>query len=183
MRTSLVLSPRLHTSKKGNMHPQPLGQEAAADRAGRLRADAARLAWASVLGMSLFAAATVALHLLDPDLDPISRTVSEYVLAPREDRLRTAVFASNDRCAMGRVDTLTRAGVRVPEEVSVVGFDDSQIARLSQIGLTTIRQDIQGIAQGAVRTAIQRLDDAQAPPRELVLDPKLIVRETTRPPC
>jgi DNA-binding LacI/PurR family transcriptional regulator len=84
---------------------------------------------------------------------------------------------------MGLVDTLTRAGVRVPEEVSVVGFDDSQIARLSQIGLTSIRQDIQGIAQGAVRTAIQRLDDAQAPPRELVLDPKLIVRETTRPPC
>jgi hypothetical protein len=82
MRTSLVLSPRLHTSKKGNMHPQPLGQEAAADRAGRLRADAARLAWASVLGMSLFAAATVALHLLGPDLHPISRTVSEYVLAP-----------------------------------------------------------------------------------------------------
>jgi hypothetical protein len=68
--------------EKGNMHPQPLGQDAAADRAGRLRADAARLAWASVLGMSLFAAATVALHLLGPDLHPISRTVSEYVLAP-----------------------------------------------------------------------------------------------------
>src|SRR6201995_3971748 len=56
-------------------------------------------------------------------------------------RLPTAIFAANDRCAHGVLDTLTRARVDVPGDVSVVGYDDSDIARLSFIDLTTIRQD------------------------------------------
>ncbi|WP_443063685.1 substrate-binding domain-containing protein [Streptomyces sp. NBC_00663] len=48
------------------------------------------------------------------------------------------VLAFNDRCATGVLDVLLRAGVTVPDEVSVVGFDDTRLARLAHIGLTTV---------------------------------------------
>jgi DNA-binding LacI/PurR family transcriptional regulator len=99
-----------------------------------------------------------------------------------EGRLPTAVLAGNDRCAMGLMHALSRAGVEVPGDVSVVGYDDSHLAQLSHIDLTTVRQDADGMAQHAVRSAIERLDDNTIPPKEIVLDPKLVVRGTTGPP-
>jgi DNA-binding LacI/PurR family transcriptional regulator len=99
-----------------------------------------------------------------------------------ENRLPTAVLAGNDRCAMGLMHALGRAGVDVPGDVSVVGYDDSHLSHLSHIDLTTVRQDAGGLAQHAVRSAIERLDDNTIPPKEIVLDSKLVVRGTTGPP-
>lgn len=98
-----------------------------------------------------------------------------------EDHLPTAVLAGNDRCAMGLMHALGRAGVEVPGDMSVVGYDDSHLSHLSHIDLTTVRQDANHIAQHAVRSAIERLDDNTIPPKEIVLDPKLVVRGTTGP--
>ncbi|MFJ2171471.1 LacI family DNA-binding transcriptional regulator [Streptomyces sp. NPDC087851] len=98
------------------------------------------------------------------------------------DHLPTAVFAGNDRCAMGLMDTLDRAGVAVPGEVSVVGYDDSHLSHLSHIDLTTVRQDAVRMAEHAVRFVVERLDDAALAPREAVLDPKLVVRGTSAAP-
>ena len=75
-----------------------------------------------------------------------------------DDRLPTAIFASNDRCAHGVLATLVRAGVAVPDDVSVVGFDDSGVARLSFIDLTTIRQDVIRMAESAVHAIVERLE-------------------------
>jgi DNA-binding LacI/PurR family transcriptional regulator len=99
-----------------------------------------------------------------------------------EDRLPTAIFASNDRCAHGVLATLIRAGVAVPEDISVVGFDDSGIARLSFIDLTTVRQDVIRMAESAVAAIIERLEHGRTVAREIVLDPTLIVRGTTAQP-
>jgi DNA-binding LacI/PurR family transcriptional regulator len=99
-----------------------------------------------------------------------------------ENQLPTAVLAGNDRCAMGLMHALRRADVDVPRDVSVVGYDDSHLSHLSHIDLTTVRQDADRIAEHAVRFAVQRLDDDSIPPREIVLDPKLVVRGTTCPP-
>lgn len=99
-----------------------------------------------------------------------------------EDELPTAVLAGNDRCAIGLLHVLGRAGVDVPDEVSVVGYDDSHLSQLSHIDLTTVRQDVDGMAQRAVLAVVERLENAQIEPRELVLEPKLIVRGTTGPP-
>lgn len=99
-----------------------------------------------------------------------------------EGTLPTAVLAGNDRCALGFLDALARAGVRVPDEVSVVGFDDIPQAGLSHIDLTTVRQDVSRMAELAVRTAIERLDHPDREQRDLVLDPTLVVRATTGPP-
>lgn len=96
--------------------------------------------------------------------------------------LPTAVFAFNDRCAVGVLETFLRAGVRVPEQVSVVGYDDSRVAGLSVVSLTTVAQDAAAMARGAADFAIARIDDRAAPTREAVLPPALVVRGSTGPP-
>jgi DNA-binding LacI/PurR family transcriptional regulator len=90
----------------------------------------------------------------------------------------TAVTVFNDRCATGVLDVLRRAGRRVPEDISVVGFDDSSLARLAHVGLTTIGQDTATMSRLAVACAIDRIEGAAGPRREVVR-PRLIVRSTT----
>jgi DNA-binding LacI/PurR family transcriptional regulator len=106
--------------------------------------------------------------------------------------LPTAVVCFNDRCAVGLLDVLIRAGVRVPADVSVVGFDDSQLARLSHINLTTVAQDVGLMAELAVSQLVHRLsrgilDRGEGgvgvePAWETVLPPRLVVRGSTAPP-
>ena len=96
--------------------------------------------------------------------------------------LPTAVITSNDRCAVGLLDAFTRRGVAVPGAVSVVGYDDSMLARLAHVDLTTVSQDAQQQAERAVGLAVERLEGRRAAPREVVLAPHLVVRGTTAPP-
>jgi DNA-binding LacI/PurR family transcriptional regulator len=98
------------------------------------------------------------------------------------ERLPTAVIASNDLSAIGLLDSVLRAGVRVPADLSVVGYDDSRFARLPGIDLTSVRQDIPQMAQLAVRAVVGRLEDPAAAPRTVALPPQLVVRATTAPP-
>jgi DNA-binding LacI/PurR family transcriptional regulator len=96
----------------------------------------------------------------------------------------TAVTVFNDRCATGVLDVLRREGLRVPEDMSVVGFDDSSLARLSHVALTTVAQDAGRITALAVARAVARLDGgASAADREQVVPPRLVVRSTTGPPA
>lgn len=94
----------------------------------------------------------------------------------------TAVVTYNDRVALGLLDGLLRAGVAVPEEMSVVGYDDSPSAHLPHVDLTTVSQDTRRQAENAVQAAIERLDGARTTPRQVVLEPHLVVRRTTSAP-
>jgi DNA-binding LacI/PurR family transcriptional regulator len=94
----------------------------------------------------------------------------------------TAVTVFNDRCATGVLDVLRRAGLAVPGDVSVVGYDDSRLARLSHVDLTTVAQDTERMTTLAVARAVDRLDGATVAHRELVIPPRLVVRSTTAPP-
>ncbi len=98
--------------------------------------------------------------------------------------LPTAVFAFNDRCALGAMDVFIRAGISVPHDVSILGFDDSPLAGLAHIDLTTVRQDSAGLAHAAVERLVSRLDEAEAEHHvaDIVRDPTLIVRGSTAPP-
>ena len=78
----------------------------------------------------------------------------------RGERLPSAIFAGNDRCAHGVLATLRRTGVLVPDDVSVVGYDDSGVARLSFIDLTTVRQDVTRMAEAALEAIVERLSEA-----------------------
>jgi DNA-binding LacI/PurR family transcriptional regulator len=98
-----------------------------------------------------------------------------------EGTLPTAVVTANDHCAVGLIDTLLRAGVRVPEDVSVTGFDDSRVAQLSYIDLTTVRQDGRQMAEAALDAALGRIKGRRESV-EAVVEPTLIVRGTTGPP-
>jgi DNA-binding LacI/PurR family transcriptional regulator len=88
----------------------------------------------------------------------------------------------NDRCATGVLDVLRGAGVTVPGDISVVGFDDSRLAKLSHVALTTVAQDTRQLTALAVARATALLDGATAVERELVVAPRLVVRSTAGPP-
>lgn len=97
------------------------------------------------------------------------------------DVLPTAVACCSDHCAAGLFATLMRAGVAVPDEVSVVGYDDSNVAGLSYLQLTTVHQDVELTVSAAVDAIVRRLDDASVAPREVATPAPLITRSTTGP--
>jgi LacI family transcriptional regulator len=96
--------------------------------------------------------------------------------------LPTAVVCANDRLAVGVLDALRRGGVDIPGQASVTGYDDSMLARLGHIDLTTVNQRPQEQASHAVASVIERLDKDRTEARSSVLTPDLVVRATTAPP-
>jgi DNA-binding LacI/PurR family transcriptional regulator len=96
----------------------------------------------------------------------------------------TALFAFNDISAIGAIQALREAGRRVPEDVSVVGFDDIQSAAFQNPGLTTVRQPLREMGVIAAQTLLQRINtSAKASyPKAITIEPELIVRATTAPP-
>jgi len=99
-----------------------------------------------------------------------------------ETALPTAVLASNDRCALGLLDVFTRAGVNIPGELSLIGFDDSALSDNPRIDLTTVHQDARALADHAVRLAVSMLDERTDTDLDVVLEPSLVVRGTTAAP-
>jgi DNA-binding LacI/PurR family transcriptional regulator len=107
------------------------------------------------------------------------RQAAEELL--RGDQLPTAVTTFNDHCAVGLIDGLTRAGIAVPDAISVAGYDNAPIAQYAAINLTTVSQEAPAQAQWAVRAAIERLEGVRQDTRESILEPRLIVRGSTGP--
>src|SRR5215813_13490336 len=96
----------------------------------------------------------------------------------------TAIFCFNDEMAMGVLKVARRLGIGVPEELSIVGFDDIRFAELMDPALTTIAQPMVQIGEGTVRLLLRILEgggDADTPD-SVTLPHKLIVRESTAPP-
>ena len=91
----------------------------------------------------------------------------------------TGVFAANDRVAVGLLDAARSAGLRGGAALSVVGYDDSPLARLGHVRLTSVSQDPVALAAAAVRTAVERLDGGREDPVDVVLTPRLVVRGST----
>lgn len=94
----------------------------------------------------------------------------------------TAVFCFNDIAAIGALRALKDAGLRVPEDVSVVGFDDIQSAAFSTPSLTTVRQPLFEMGQQGAKILLDRIANREADyASEIVMAPELIVRESTGP--
>ncbi|HEX4154086.1 MAG TPA: LacI family DNA-binding transcriptional regulator [Acidobacteriaceae bacterium] len=96
----------------------------------------------------------------------------------------TALFAFNDVSAIGAVRALREAGLRVPQDVSVVGFDDVQSAAFQNPGLTTVRQPLRTMGMLAAEAVVRRITapEDHPPAKQIVVDPELVVRESTCPP-
>ena len=93
----------------------------------------------------------------------------------------TALFAFNDISAIGAIQALRESGKRVPEDVSVIGFDDIQSAAYQNPGLTTVRQPLRQMGVIAAETLLSRINSPRQTeyPKEIVVKPELIIRAST----
>ncbi len=105
--------------------------------------------------------------------------VTQELLAAREPF--TALFAFNDISAIGAIRALREAGWRVPEDVSVVGFDDIQSAAFQNPSLTTVRQPLRKMGEIAAKTVLRRIAAPKKVPytKLITIEPELVVREST----
>ena len=94
----------------------------------------------------------------------------------------TAVFMANDYSAMGALEVLDHAGIGVPRDLSLVGYDNLAAAELHRIRLTTVDQPRFDIGRLAVELLLERLEGGRSEARHVVLPPELVVRATTGPP-
>src|SRR5919112_1452818 len=108
-------------------------------------------------------------------------TESEGARLLADGRDFSAVAAANDLLALGCYDVFAERGVRCPEDISVVGFNDTPFAARFQPPLTTIHIPHYEIGKAAAQLILERLQDAEAPPHEVRLQPSLVVRMSTGP--
>jgi DNA-binding LacI/PurR family transcriptional regulator len=94
----------------------------------------------------------------------------------------TAVVAANDLVAVGAMGVFESHGLRVPDDVSVVGYDDSQIARLDLVGLTSVCQGVDRFGTAAIELLVGRIADPDTPRVVERIETSLVVRRTTCPP-
>ena len=93
----------------------------------------------------------------------------------------TAIVAANDRLALGCLDALEARGLRCPDDVSIVGFNDMPFVDRLRPPLTTVRVPQREIGAVAAELLLKRLGDRLQPPCEILLEPALIVRGSTAP--
>jgi len=91
----------------------------------------------------------------------------------------TALFAYNDISAIGSILAFQEAGLRVPEDISVVGFDDIRIAVHNNPSLTTVRQPLQKMGEIAARTLLNRIEYHEDGTADIEVQPELVIRNST----
>ena len=94
----------------------------------------------------------------------------------------TAVFASSDDMAMEIIGVFMENGIKVPEDISVVGFDDDPVCLYGPVALTTIRQPLKEMAQMAVKELYLLMKEPERPINRIVLSADLVIRDSVRPP-
>jgi len=91
----------------------------------------------------------------------------------------TAIFAYNDMSAIGAIRALQEHGLRVPQDVSVMGFDDIPGAAFHTPNLTTVRQPLNRMGEVAAQCLLERIEGKKEYPSEIAIEPELVVREYT----
>jgi LacI family transcriptional regulator len=152
------------------------GQSFSSDTVPRWRAIQAA---ATRLGLSIDPRLVVALEGNSPWPD-LGHVAARKLLA--SGRRFTALFSFNDISAIGAIGGLRESGLRVPEDVSVLGFDDIQSAAFQNPGLTTVRQPLRDMGALAAETLVRRIEQGAGDRghRTIKVSPELVVRGTTR---
>jgi LacI family transcriptional regulator len=95
----------------------------------------------------------------------------------------TAIFASNDVMALAVMSVAGHRGLRVPEDLSVIGFDDIAESATAHPPLTTIRQPLEQMGRSAARLLLQQIEAPELPPERVILPTELVVRGSCQPPA
>ena len=121
----------------------------------------------------------VQLQRIEGRLDPIREG---YVAAQHLMRAKlpfTALIAFNDMSAIGAIHAFRDAGKRIPEDISVIGFDDVQAASIVQPSLTTVRQPLGQMGKLAASEILASIGDVGLEPRRISIEPELVIRQST----
>jgi DNA-binding LacI/PurR family transcriptional regulator len=127
------------------------------------------------------------LQLQERDRHPEPSTPEEGVVYARKlleaGKEFSALLAFNDMSAIGAMRAFSDSGLRVPQDVSVVGFDDVQAAAYMIPRLTTVRQPLRRMGEAAAASLLDRIANANIRSKDILVEPELIVRESTGPPA
>lgn len=102
-------------------------------------------------------------------------------LLQRVNPLPTAIFASNDLSAFGAMDAARECGLRIPDDISIIGFDDIPQASFVYPKLTTVRQPLEQMGQVAVKMLLEQIEDQSRPPQRVALATQLVIRDSCGP--
>jgi DNA-binding LacI/PurR family transcriptional regulator len=91
----------------------------------------------------------------------------------------TGIICASDPLALGAIRAVRRRGLAVPDDISVVGFDDSAFMNCTDPPLTTVRQPIEAVGKAAVALLASAMEGAKIAPEELFYEPELVVRGST----
>lgn len=122
---------------------------------------------------AILAAGTNADNTVRSDYDA-GRILAHMML--EDDNPPEAVLAVNDITAIGILNALAEKGVRVPDEISLIGFDDINFAAMTTPALSTVRQSTAQTAESAVAMLLKRIADPSLPPETVVIEPEIVIR-------
>jgi len=127
------------------------------------------------------ALSAVAQREVDVERSSFSMEGARAAAARLVERGITGIVCASDVLALGTIRAVRRLGLRVPQDVSVVGYDDSAFMNCTDPPLTTVRQPIEAMGQAAVDLLVHQIDGVGVPPDELLFEPELVVRGSTAP--
>ena len=181
--TNIVLD-HVRAAEVALKHLSQLGHRNIAFIKGQVFSSDTAVRWANIektarrLGLPISAALTSQLEGDSPSPD-LGYEATRKLLAAQ--KRFTALFAFNDISAIGAIRALREARFRVPEDVSVIGFDDIEGAAYQNPALTTVRQPLREMGRTAADTLLRRIrrSNSDFHGAEIMVEPRLIVRETT----
>ena len=179
--TNIVLDHR-QAALLGLRHLKELGHEQIAFLHGQPESSDSQVRWNAIcevaqeLGIEISPERVVQLQGLDSTPE-LGYPFGQELLARKIPF--TALFAYNDISAIGAMRAFQEAGLRVPEDVSVVGFDDVVSAMFCMPSLTTVRQPLKKMGRIAAETLLARIEDPGEVQGEIAVEPELVVRKST----
>jgi LacI family transcriptional regulator len=181
--TNIILDHK-RAARMALQHLQSLGHEEIAFVKGQLFSSDSVVRWDAItevaeqLGVRIRPDLVVQIEGTD-STPMVGYPVGRQLLARK--RPFTAVFAYNDISAIGAIWAFREAGLRVPGDISVVGFDDIPGAAFANPALTTVRQPLLRMGQIAAQTVIERIEQRGTYQPEIAIEPEFVIRESSGP--